>query len=85
VKSDGRHVLKLQSAESSVSVELTASAMQMAGQYRALCLRLEQGWDELEAAEQVRRRAEMDAMLDKLLPQFWQAEDSLLVRRIPGE
>lgn len=84
VKSDGRHALILRSAESSVGVELTDTALQMAGQYRALCLRLERGWEELETTEQARRRAEMDDMLDELLPQFWQAEDALLVQRVSG-
>ncbi len=80
VKNDGRHALTLSSAQASVEVELTAEALQMAGRYRSLCNRLEKGWDELEADEQAKRRAEMDAMLDELLPQFWQAEDKKLVQ-----
>ena len=80
VKNDGRHALTLSSAQASVEVELTAEALQMAGRYRSLCNRLEKGWDELEADEQVKRRVEMDAMLDELLPQFWQAEDKKLVQ-----
>jgi hypothetical protein len=56
----------------------------MAGRYRALCSRLETGWDVLDRDEQGRRRAEMEAMLDNLLPQFWQAEEGLLVQRITG-
>jgi formylmethanofuran dehydrogenase subunit E len=82
VKSDGRHALLLSSAQASVEVELTAEALEMAGRYRSLCNRLENGWDELEADEQIRRRAEMDTMLDELLPQFWQAEDRELVQKI---
>ena len=80
VKNDGRHALTLSSAQASVEVELTAEALQMAGRYRSLCNRLEHGWDEFEADEQAKRRAEMDAMLDELLPQLWQAEDQKLVQ-----
>ncbi len=79
VTNAGRHALILSAGQTSVEVELTAEAIAMAGVYRALCNRLEGGWDELHKDEQVRRRAEMDAMLDELLPQFWQAEDGLLV------
>ena len=82
VKNDGRHALALSSAQASVEVELTTEALEMAGRYRSLCNRLEKGWDELEDDEQARRRAEMDAMLDELLPQFWQAEDQKLVQKI---
>jgi formylmethanofuran dehydrogenase subunit E len=81
VKNDGRHALTLSSAQASVEVELTAEALEMAGRYRSLCNRLEKDWDELDADEQARRRAEMDAMLDELLPQFWQAEDQKLVQK----
>jgi formylmethanofuran dehydrogenase subunit E len=81
VRNDGRHALTLSSAQASVDVELTTEALEMAGRYRSLCNRLEKGWDELEAQEQVKRRAEMDAMLDELLPQFWQAEDRMLVQK----
>ena len=81
VKSDGRHVLLLKSPQVSVEVELTAEALEMAGRYRSLCSRLENGWDDLEVEEQTRRRAEKDAMLDELLPQFWQAKDQKLVQR----
>ncbi|HKJ29314.1 MAG TPA: formylmethanofuran dehydrogenase subunit E family protein [Desulfuromonadales bacterium] len=81
VKNDGRHALTLSSAQASVEVELTAEALEMAGRYRSLCNRLEKGWDELEAGEQVKRRAVMDAMLDELLPQFWQAEDQKLLQK----
>jgi formylmethanofuran dehydrogenase subunit E len=81
VKSDGRHALILTSPQASVEVELTAEALEMAGQYRSLCNRLESGWDELETDEQKKRRAEMDAMLDELLPQFWHAEDSHLLQK----
>lgn len=84
VKNDGRHALKLSSAQACVEVELTADALEMAGRYRALCNRLERGWDALEAAEQGKRRAEMDAMLDELLPQFWKAEESRLVLKVSG-
>jgi formylmethanofuran dehydrogenase subunit E len=42
---------------------------------------LENGWEELDAGEQVKRRVEMDAMLDELLPQFWQAEDQKLLQK----
>jgi formylmethanofuran dehydrogenase subunit E len=84
VKGDGHHVLALKSVQASVEVELTAEALQMAGRYRSLCNRLEKGWDDLEVDEQIRRRAEMDAMLDELLPEFWQAEDSQLVRKVSG-
>ncbi len=81
VKNDGRHALTLSSMRASVEVELTTEALEMAGRYRSLCNRLEKGWDELEADEQVKRRAEMDALLDELLPQFWQAEDQKLVQK----
>ena len=85
VKSDGRHALILTSPQASVAVELTAEAMEMAGRYRSLCNRLEQGWDELKVDEQTRRRAEIDAMLDELLPQLWQAEDQKLVQEIKAK
>jgi formylmethanofuran dehydrogenase subunit E len=81
-KSDGRHALILKSPRASVEVELTAEALEMAGRYRSLRNRLENGWDDLNVDEQTRRRAEMDAMLDELLPQFWQAEDQLLVQKV---
>ena len=81
VKNDDRHALTLSSAQASVEVELTAEALEMSGRYRSLCNRLEKGWDELEADEQVKRRAEMNAMLDELLPQFWQAEDQKLLQK----
>ncbi len=81
VKNDGRHALTLSTAQASVEVELTTEALEMAGRYRSLCNRLENGSDGLEADEQVKRRAEMDAMLDELLPQFWQAEDQKLVQK----
>ena len=84
VKSNGRHALVLSSEAATVEVELTAEALDMAGRYRSLCKRLESGWDELDLTEQVRRRAEMEAMLDLLLPQFWQAEDGLLVQKVSG-
>ena len=84
LKSDGRHALILTSPRASVEVELTAEALEMAGRYRSLCNRLESGWDELEVDEQTRRRAEMDALLDELLPQFWQLEDSQLVQKVSG-
>jgi formylmethanofuran dehydrogenase subunit E len=82
VESDGRHALTLKSEQASIQIELTCEALEMAGRYRSLCNRLEGGWDKLEVDEQVRRRAEMDAMLDELLPQFWQAEDSQLVQKV---
>ena len=85
VKNDGRHALILTSLQASIEVELTAEAMEMAGRYRSLCNRLEQGWDELKVDEQTRRRAELDAMLDELLPQFWQAEDQKLVQEIKAK
>lgn len=84
VKSDGRHALLLRSGKAAVEVELTAEALAMAGRYRSLCSRLESGWDELDPDEQVRRRAEMEALLDELLPQFWQAEDHHLVQKVAG-
>ena len=82
VKSDGRHALTLTRSQTVVEVELTAEALAMAGRYRSLCNRLEISWDDLAADEQARRRAEMDALLDELLPKFWQAEDSLLVQKV---
>ena len=81
VQSDGRHALILTSPQASVEVELTAEALEMAGRYRSLCNRLESGWENLEVEEQTRRRGEMDAMLDELLPHFWQAEDQKLVQK----
>ena len=82
VQNDGRHALVLKSVAASVEVELTAEALTMAGRYRSLCSRLEHGWDGLDAQEQLRRRAEMDAMLDELLPCFWRGEDQLLVQKV---
>ncbi len=85
VKSDGRHALMLTSPHASVEVELTSEALAMAGRYRSLCNRLENGWDDLHVDEQTRRRAEMDAMLDELLPQFWHVEDSQLVQKVKSK
>jgi len=82
VKGNSRHALLLKRDKGTIEVELTAKALEMAGRYRALCNRLEKGWDTLEEDEQARRRAEMDAMLDELLPQFWQMADEKLVKRI---
>lgn len=82
IKNDGRHVLTLTSGKASVEVGLTIEALEMAGRYRSLCNRLEEGWDMLAADEQLKRRAEMDALLDELLPQFWHAEDQSLVQTI---
>jgi len=82
VRSDGRHALVLKSATASVEVELTDEALLMAGRYRSLCNRLENGWDELDVEEQARRHAEMEVMLDELLPQFWRADEALLVRKV---
>ena len=65
-----------------MTVELTAAALEIAGRYRTLCNRLESGWEALGEAEKLRRRAEMDALLDNLLPQLWQAEDDFLVQRV---
>ena len=45
LKSDGRHALTLSSPQASVEVELTDEALEMAGRYRSLCIRLESGWD----------------------------------------
>lgn len=82
VANDGRHALTLRSADNAVGFELTTTALEMAGRYRSLCNRLEQGWDDLPGEEQERRRAAMEAMLDELLPQFWQAADEVLVRKV---
>lgn len=82
VVSDGRHLLKIQGKNASVTCELTARALAMAGRYRSLCNRLERGWADLDSEEQARRRAEMDAMLDDLLPELWHAEDEILVKRV---
>jgi len=82
VKGDGRHALLLKAEQGTVEVELTEEALTMAGQYRSLCNRLEKNWDELDKDEQTRRRAEMDAMLDELLPRFWSADDALLVKEV---
>lgn len=84
VQSAGRNALTLTSPERSVAVELTPVALEMAGRYRALCNRLESGWDALDEDEQGRLRAAMEAMLDELLPQFWQADEGLLVQRVAG-
>jgi len=76
----GRHALTVSTIDDRrVEVELTTTALEMAGRYRSLCDRLEQGWENLDRDEQARRQAAMDALLDELLPQFWQAEDQLLV------
>lgn len=82
VNSDGRHALQLKNNDAIVEVELTETALEMAGRYRSLCNRLEKDWDSLEEEEQSKRRSEMDAMLDELLPQFWQMPDEELVKRI---
>lgn len=84
VKNAGRHALILSAGKGSVEVELTAEALAMAGGYRALCNRLESGWEALHKDEQFRRRTEMDAMLDALLPQFWQADEQKLVQKVSG-
>ncbi len=79
VRNDGRHAMQVKNNELSMEVELSAEALQIAGRYRSLCNRLEQNWDALDADEQTRRRAKMDAMLDEILPQLWQADDALLL------
>ncbi len=71
--------MQVKNNELSMEVELSAEALQIAGRYRSLCNRLEQNWDALDADEQTRRRATMDAMLDEILPQLWQADDALLL------
>ena len=85
VDNDGRHVLAVNTVEESIQVELTPHALEMAGRYRALCNRLERHWEQLDNAEQSRRRDEMDSMLDELLPQLWKAEDEILIRRVAGD
>jgi len=86
VENDGRHVLTVNTAAASLQFALTAQALEMAGRYRSLCNRLEQNWDALDAAEQGRRRAEMAAVLDELLPQLWQADDAeLLIQMETGQ
>ena len=82
VKNDGRHSLQLQTSEAVIEVELTELAMEMAGRYRMLCNRLEQGWESLDEDEKARRQVEMEAMLDELLPQFWLMPDEELVIKI---
>ncbi len=79
VKVDGRHALQVSNKRVSMEIELSAEALQIAGRYRSLCNRLEQDWDELDPDEQSRRRTKMEAMLDELLPQLWQADDSTLL------
>lgn len=82
VSNDGRHALLVNTAEDSIEIELTVEALQIAGRYRSLCNRLEQNWDLLDSSEQGRRRAEMDAMLDEILPQLWQADDDMLMQKV---
>ena len=79
VRSDGRHALQVITCRGSTELRLSEAAMAHAGRYRTLCNRLERNWDELDEEEQARRRAEMDAMLDEILPHFWQAGDGELL------
>ena len=76
-----RRIADAEETASDLGYEASLKALEMAGTYRALCDRLERGWEQLSQEEQARRRAEMDAMLDELLPKFWQADDDFLVRR----
>jgi formylmethanofuran dehydrogenase subunit E len=82
VNNNGRHALQMTTSEGSVELELSDEAMALAGRYRALCNRLEKNWDTFDEDEQVRRRAEMDAMLDEILPQLWHIDDDLLINKI---
>ena len=85
VKNTGHHALVLSSPRQTVELALTDTALEMAGRYRLLCGRLEQNWADLGPDEQARRRGEMDALLDELLPRFWLAEEALLVKRLAGD
>jgi formylmethanofuran dehydrogenase subunit E len=80
VSSEGRHALRVEAGGELFTLELTATALKMAGRYRALCERLERNGEALDGVEQERRRARLDAMLDQLLPQLWAAPDELLVQ-----
>jgi len=79
VASDGRHRLEVAVPGYRVTAELAPAALQLAGPYRQLANRLEAGWEELDTAEQARRRAELDAALDALLPQLWSAATAELI------
>lgn len=81
VENQGRHALTLRMGGRRIELELTETALAMAGRYRALCDRLEKGWEHLDADERARRQAEMEAVLDELLPQLWCADEALLIAR----
>jgi len=85
IRNAGRHALVLTSPRQMIAVALTDTALEMAGRYRTLCNRLEQNWADLDPGEQARRRGEMDALLDELLPQLWGADEDLLVERLTGD
>ncbi|MBW2451289.1 MAG: hypothetical protein JRF07_02920 [Deltaproteobacteria bacterium] len=75
-------MLTVRSGPTCVALALTDWALDQADTYRALCNRLEEGWQTLAETEQARRRAEMDAMLDDLLPRFWLADEHQLMSRV---
>lgn len=84
VRHTGRHLLTLFSESSEVAVELTPHALTLAGRYRTLCNRLEQNWETLSSSEQARRRRAMERLLDTLLPQLWEGDQSELVHIVGG-
>lgn len=76
---DGQHVLSLEVPGRSVIVGLPEATLCRAATYRDLCNELEAGWEGLAKDEQQRRRAVMDQALDRMLPQFWNLPDKMLL------
>lgn len=76
---EGKHLLRLEHSEGMLEIELSSTAMQLAGTYRRLGYELEAGWNDLDAAERTRREALRGAALDELLPRLWTMDDAELL------
>jgi len=85
VRSTGEHRLLLERGGQVVEATLSPQTLRRAGEYRQLSSCLETGWDDLGPVERQRRRMQLDAALDGLLPYLWQASESeilTLTRRL---
>jgi len=85
ILAEGRHLLRLEHVDAVLEVELSPTALEMAGDYRRLGYELEAGWDDLDTEERVRRERRREEALDELLPRLWGMDDSelLLIREVP--
>ncbi len=83
VTGEGRHALRLERGGLGAEAELTARALELAGTYRTLCLRLDEGWESLLESEKVERETRKEQALDRLLPILWEAPEADLVTTGP--